>query len=61
MALNLERGGSMFVVREIPAQVCPKYGEGYVNALVAADLLHYTEELSQAGTQVDIRRYAAAA
>jgi len=59
--VTLERGGATFVVREVPAQVCPNCGEDYVDAKVAAELLRSTEELSRAGTQVDIRRYAAAA
>jgi len=49
------------VVREVPAQVCPNCGEDYVDGKAGAELLRSTEELSRAGTQVDIRRYAAAA
>jgi YgiT-type zinc finger domain-containing protein len=59
--VTLERAGATFVVREVPAQVCPNCGEDYVDDKVAAELLRSTEELSRAGTQVDIRRYAAAA
>jgi YgiT-type zinc finger domain-containing protein len=59
--VTLEREGATFVVREVPAQVCPNCGEVYVDGKVAAELLRSTEELSRAGTQVDIRRYAAAA
>lgn len=57
----LERGQSTFVVREVPAQVCPNCGEDYVDSEVATGLLHSAEDLSRAGTQIDIRRYAAAA
>ncbi len=59
--VTLERGGSTFVVREVPAQVCPNCGEDYVDATVTAELLRSTEELARSGAQVDIRRYAAAA
>ncbi len=58
--VTLERGGSTFVVREVPAQVCPNCGEDYVDATVTAELLRSTEELARSGAQVDIRRYAAA-
>ena len=58
--VTFERGDSTFVVREVPAQVCPNCGEDYVDAKVTAELLRSTEDLSRAGTQVDIRRYAAA-
>ena len=59
--VTLERGDSTFVVREVPAQVCPNCGEDYVDEKVAAELLRSAEELSRAGTQLDVRRYAAAA
>jgi YgiT-type zinc finger domain-containing protein len=59
--VTFERGDSTFVVREVPAQVCPNCGEDYVDATVTAELLRSAENLSRAGTQVDIRRYAAAA
>ena len=59
--VTLERGGSTFVVREVPAQVCPNCGEDYVEATVTAELLRSTDELARSGAQVDIRRYAAAA
>lgn len=59
--VTLERGGATFVVREVPAQICPNCGEDYVDAKVAAELLRSAEEMSRAGTQVDVRRYAAAA
>ncbi|MBI4193512.1 MAG: type II toxin-antitoxin system MqsA family antitoxin [Betaproteobacteria bacterium] len=58
--VTLQRGESTFVVREVPAQVCPNCGEDYVDAAVTAGLLRSAEDLSRAGTQVDIRRYAAA-
>jgi YgiT-type zinc finger domain-containing protein len=59
--VTFERGDSTFVVREVPAQICPNCGEDYVDADVTAELLRTAEDLSRAGTQVDIRRYAAAA
>lgn len=58
--VTLQRGESTFVVREVPAEVCPNCGEDYVNSRVTADLLRSAENLASAGTQVDIRRYAAA-
>jgi YgiT-type zinc finger domain-containing protein len=58
--VTLHRGESTFVVREVPAEVCPNCGEDYVDSRVTADLLSSAEKLAGAGTQVDIRRYAAA-
>ena len=57
----LQRGEATFVVREVPAQVCPNCGEDYVDASVATELLRGSEDLSRAGAQLDVRRYAAAA
>jgi YgiT-type zinc finger domain-containing protein len=59
--VTLQRGESTYVVKDVPAQVCPNCGEEYVDASVAADLLRSSESLSKAGAQVDIRRYAAVA
>jgi YgiT-type zinc finger domain-containing protein len=58
--VTLERDGSTFVIREVPAQVCPNCGEDYVDSKVTTELLCTAERLSQAGAQVDVRRYAAA-
>ena len=57
--VTLERGGATFVVREVPAQVCPNCGEEYVDANVAAELLRSSDYLSRNGSQFDVRRYAA--
>ena len=59
--VTFARGDSTFVVKDVPAQVCPNCGEDYVDSKVTAELLRTAEDLSRAGTQVDIRRYAAAA
>jgi len=56
--ITLQRGDSTFVVKEVPAQICPNCGEDYVDEKVAADVLRSAEDLSRAGAQVDIRRYA---
>lgn len=44
-------------VRAVPAQVCPDYGETYVDE--AAPLLDSAYEIAQAGAGVGLRRYAA--
>jgi len=56
--VTLERDGATFVVREVPAQVCPNCGEEYVDSEVAAEVLRTSEDLSKAGAQFDVRRYA---
>jgi YgiT-type zinc finger domain-containing protein len=59
--VTLERGESTFVVKDVPAQVCPNCGEDYVDSEVAASLLRSTDELARTGKKLDVRRYAAAA
>lgn len=57
----MQRGESTFVVRDVPAQVCPNCGEDCVHAGVAGELLRSAEELFRSGIQFDVRRYPAAA
>jgi len=58
--LTLERGGATFVIKNVPAQVCPNCGEAYVDEQAAAQVLSTAEQMARAGTQVDIRQYVAA-
>ncbi len=58
--LTLERGGATFVVKNVPAQVCPNCGEAYVDEETTAQVLRTAEQMARAGTQVDIRQYVAA-
>lgn len=57
--LTLTRGKLTFVVRGVPARVCPNCGEAYINEEAARTLLTTAEQLAQAGAQVDVREYAA--
>jgi len=58
--VTLERDGFTYVVKGVPAQVCPNCGEDYVNELVAGELLTSAAQMAKAGAQVDIRQYKAA-
>ncbi len=49
-----------FVVRDVPARVCPNCGETYVDEAATERVLATANELAQAGSQVDIRDYKAA-
>ncbi|RRR75854.1 MAG: type II toxin-antitoxin system MqsA family antitoxin [Candidatus Viridilinea halotolerans] len=57
--VTLTRGKLTFVVRTVPARVCPNCGEACIEEATAAKLLTTAEQLAQAGTQVDVREYAA--
>jgi YgiT-type zinc finger domain-containing protein len=58
--LTLERDGLTYVIKQVPAQVCPNCGEDYVDEIVTGDLLKSAEQMVKIGTQVDIRQYVAA-
>jgi YgiT-type zinc finger domain-containing protein len=57
--VTLERGALTFVVKGVPAQVCPNCGEDYVDERTAQELLATAEGASEAGSLVDVRQYAA--
>lgn len=52
--------GTLVIVRDVPAQVCPNCGESYTDETTSTRLLSIAEEARQGGVQVDIRRYSAA-
>jgi len=55
--VTLERGGLTYVIKQVPAQVCPNCGEDYVDENVTCDLLKSAEQMAKVGAQVDIRQY----
>jgi YgiT-type zinc finger domain-containing protein len=55
--ITLRRGDATFVLKDVPAQVCPNCGEEYVDAKVTAEVLRSTENLARGGAQMDIRRF----
>jgi YgiT-type zinc finger domain-containing protein len=58
--VTLERNGFTYVVKNVPAQVCPNCGEAYVDEKVAGELLKSAEQMAKSGALVDIREYMAA-
>ena len=59
--VTLERGGATVVVRGVPARVCDNCGEEYLDKDPTAALLETADAAAQAGVQVDVREYVAAA
>ncbi len=53
-------GRDAFMVRDVPARVCPNCGEAYIEEEAATRLLTTAEQLAQSGAQVDVREYMAA-
>jgi len=58
--VTLERGQTVVVFRNVPAQVCANCGEAYVSEEITAQLLEAAEEAVQARVQVDVRELAPA-
>ena len=58
--VTLERGQTVVVFRNVPAQVCANCGEAYVSEEVTAQLLQEAEDAVEARVQVDVREAAPA-
>ena len=58
--VTLERGEFTYIVKGLPAQVCPNCGEDYVSEQITSELLKAAGQMIQSGTLVDIRHYLAA-
>lgn len=56
--VTLERGQTVVVFRNVPAEVCANCGEAYVSEEITAQLLEEAEEAVQARVQVDVREVA---
>ena len=56
----LERDQLTFVVKRVPARICPNCGEAYADETVTANLLREAEKMASAGAKVDVREYAPA-
>ena len=55
--VTLERDGLTFVVKRVPAQVCPNCGEAYVAEDISSRILQVAEKAAREGAQVDVRQY----
>ncbi len=58
--VTLERGGTILVIKGVPADLCDNCAEEYVDEETSARLLAMAEEASRARVQVDVREYEAA-
>jgi len=60
ITVTLERGSTIVVIRQVPAQVCNTCGEEYVSEDIADAVLNIAEQDAWMGVLVDIREYQAA-
>ncbi len=59
VTVTLERGGSVVIFKEVPADVCENCGEYYLSDEVTDRLMARAEEALRQGAEVEIVRYAA--
>jgi YgiT-type zinc finger domain-containing protein len=57
---TVERGGTILVVRRVPARVCENCGEEYLEDCEVTRLGDLADETANPGVQVEIRDYRAA-
>jgi YgiT-type zinc finger domain-containing protein len=55
--ITLEREQLTYVVKHVPAQVCPNCGEAHVDEQTAAALFSEAEIAMRHGSRVNIREY----
>jgi YgiT-type zinc finger domain-containing protein len=59
VTVTLERGKTVVVVRDVPADVCENCGEYYLDSLVAQEVYQRAEGAVARNAEVEILRYAA--
>jgi YgiT-type zinc finger domain-containing protein len=57
--VTLNREGCVAVFKEVPADICQNCGEYYLSEEITGVLLQRAEDAVKAGTEVEVRRYAA--
>jgi YgiT-type zinc finger domain-containing protein len=57
--VTLERGDSVLVIREVPAEICEDCGEYYLDAATAERVYAEAEAGLRRNVQVEIQRFAA--
>jgi YgiT-type zinc finger domain-containing protein len=55
----LQRGETVVIFKEVPADVCENCGEHYLSDSIAGELLERAEKAVQNGAEVEILRFAA--
>jgi YgiT-type zinc finger domain-containing protein len=56
---TFHRGGTVVVVKDIPADVCGACGEPYISAVVTRVIQRWVDDAVGKGIELEILRYAA--
>ena len=57
--VTLERGGSIIVIKDVPAEVCENCGEYYLSETTTEKIQTMAEQAVKQGIVIEILRYAA--
>ena len=57
--VTLERGGSMVVIKGVPAEICSNCGEYYLDEAMTERVLSMAERAVAEGAEIEVRRFAA--
>lgn len=57
--VTLERGRTVVVIRDVPAEVCGSCGEAVLSEAVAEQAFQRAEVAARNGAEVEVARYAA--
>ncbi len=56
---TLERGGTVVIIKDVPAEICSDCGEYYLDEPANAKVLTMSEEAVLHHAEVEVRKYAA--
>lgn len=59
VSVTLERGASVVVIRDVPAEICRQCGEFYLDEGTTASAMRMAEDAVKRHAEVEILRYAA--
>ncbi len=59
VVVTLQRGDTIVIIKQVPAEVCQNCGEYYLSQEVTAEVLDRAEEAVRKGVEVEILRFAA--
>lgn len=57
--VTLERENSVFVTRNVPAEICDNCGEYYLDEETTQKLMRHVNEAVNAGAEFEVRQFAA--
>jgi YgiT-type zinc finger domain-containing protein len=59
VTVTLQRGDTIVIIKQVPANVCDNCGEYYLSKEITAVVLEKGEEAVRKGVEVEILRFAA--